>query len=134
MAKVTMPSNYGIRDGSTYVWETTLIASAGGTASATSDNAFNGEVVRVDLITGTLNSGADLTAKDTNQDTATTAYFINATNIAADATYYPSVDLTSNTGAARSSYVPFPIAGKIELALSGADEADDLTVRVYVRA
>ena len=135
MAKVTVPSNYGIKDGGIYVWETTLIAGAGGTATETSANAFNGEVVRVDLITGTLDAGADLTAKDTNQDTATTAYFVNKTNISADTTLYPVVQCTdNNAGAVSGEYQPYPIAGKIVLSLSSAVSADDLTVRVYIKA
>ena len=121
------------------IFEFELTVAADGTASVTSDAAYYGEIIRVELYSadslannGTIKgyeAGA-LTAVGSRQD------FLNVTcaGSAVSKEVLPTIQRTDITGTAvASEYAPPVVAGKLTIAMAAHTETHVLNGRVYVK-
>ena len=116
-------------------------AAAGSAGSATStgySTPINGTILAVYVdYQGSPPAGTtDFTLSD-EDDPASTA-IVSRTNTATDAMLYPRAAATDNTGTAvtydgtNEIYVPFPVHGRLEATIAGANAADYCDVTVWV--
>jgi hypothetical protein len=116
----------------------TLTASAAGTASQTTDYEYFGEVVRVELKAATLKTSATVKGYETSAYGAVGSRndFLAAVGAgsALAKNVLPQVLATDITGANLSGWYQHPVvAGKLTLALAGANEGEIVYGRVYIR-
>lgn len=89
---------------------TTTGTTGSASGSASTSAVIQGEIVRIDVDYGSLTTTTDLTIAQTNETVAN--QIVNKVNSATDATYYPSVILTDNTGTARTYDGTRPVVGR----------------------
>lgn len=108
--------------------------SAGGSAATRA--VVQGEIMRIDVDYGSLTTTTDLTIYQTNESVQN--LIVNKANSATDATYYPTIGLTDNTGAARTYdgtrpvVAPFPVADTLTVVLTQSTAATPaVTIDIY---
>lgn len=123
------------------VWDVTLtVAAAAITATATSDSALVGRVIKVELDPGTISANFTLKGYEANTPlaTGTRDHFINYTVASGvELVLYPVVNATVlNTGAAVTTArsTEYIVCDKLTLDLATVVAGDSLRVRVYVQA
>ena len=132
-----------LKYGDIVVWDVTLtVATAATSATATSDDALHGKVVKVELDPGAaMATSATLKGYEANTAlaTGTRDHFLNYTfpGSEVELVIYPLFDSsTLNTGAALStkSSQPYIVCDALTLDLAAAVAADSVRVRVYVES
>jgi hypothetical protein len=125
--------------GNIAVWDVTLtVPTALTTISATSDMAFGGEIVKIEIDPGAaMATSATLVAYDADTGMTAPESFLSLTFPASEVerTIYPALVTLLNTGeaAVTARTVPYIICGRITATLASAVAADSTRVRVYVK-
>ena len=132
-----------LKYGDIVVWDVTLtVATAATTATATSDLALHGRVVKVELDPGAaMATSATLKGYEANTPlaTGTRDHFLNYTFPASEVelVIYPLFESsTLNTGAALTTKQsqPYIVCDALTIDLAAAVAADSVRVRVYVES
>lgn len=131
------------RNGNVSVWDVTLtVATAATSATATSDLAFHGRVVKVEIDPGAaMATSATLKGYEANTPlaTGTRDHFLSYTfpGSEVELVIYPLFDSsTLNTGAALSTKASqsYIVCDTLTIDLAAAVAADSVRVRVYVES
>jgi len=125
--------------GNIFIWDVTITLAAA-TGSATSDDAFYGRVVKIELDPTTMTNNATIKGYEANTAlaTGTRDHFINYTSASyGEVVFYPCIDGSAGVGGAalttKVSQSPV-VCDQLKIDIAAATAADVIRIRVYVES